>query len=126
HLNLDNCSRVKLLGMNFEVPNLEVLNLSNTPVDDETLYVISKSCRGLLHLILQRCDDVTEKGVKHVVENCTQLKEIDFYGCNKAHFNVVSMVLSRPSLRKVTTPAGSYRLSDADREVLSRQRCFVW
>ncbi|PNX94919.1 F-box/LRR protein [Trifolium pratense] len=66
HLSLNKCSRVKLLGMNFEVPNLaRVLNLSKTPVDDETLYVISKSCRGLLHLILQHCDDVTEKGVKH-------------------------------------------------------------
>jgi len=76
YLNLAYCSRVKLLGMNFVVPKLEVLNLSNTRVTDETLYAISKNCPGLLQLLLQLCDDVTEEGVKDVVENCTKLEEI--------------------------------------------------
>ncbi|KAK2421838.1 F-box/LRR-repeat protein [Trifolium repens] len=57
------------------------LNLSHTQVDDETLYVISKSCRGLLQLSLEDCYFVTEKGVNHVVENCTQLKEINWNDC---------------------------------------------
>jgi F-box/leucine-rich repeat protein 2/20 len=74
HLNLAHCSKVKLLGMNC-VPNLEVLNLSCTKVDDETLYVISKNCRRLLQLLLEACDDVTEKGVKHLLENCTLLRD---------------------------------------------------
>ncbi|MCI13545.1 F-box/LRR-repeat protein [Trifolium medium] len=76
HLNLSHCSRVKLLEMNFKVPKLEVLNLSYTNVDDETLYMISKSCRGLLQLSLKDCIVVTKMGVKHVVENCTQLRLI--------------------------------------------------
>jgi hypothetical protein len=38
HLNLADCVGVKLLGMNFKVPKLEVLDLSCTLVDDETLY----------------------------------------------------------------------------------------
>ncbi|KAK2368748.1 F-box/LRR-repeat protein [Trifolium repens] len=75
HLNLAYCSRVKILGMNFVVPNLEVLDLSFSKVDDETLYVISKNCCGLLQLLLEACDDVTEKGVKHVLENCTLLRD---------------------------------------------------
>ncbi|KAK2420227.1 hypothetical protein P8452_50458 [Trifolium repens] len=75
HLNLAYCSRVKLLEINFVVPNLEVLNLTWTKVDDETLYVISNNCRGLLQLLLEACDDVTEKGVKHVLENCTLLRD---------------------------------------------------
>jgi hypothetical protein len=62
--------------MNFAVPKLEVLKLSRAKVDDEALYVISKNCCGLLELSLEDCDDVTEKGVKHVVENCSQLREI--------------------------------------------------
>ncbi|KAK2366128.1 F-box/LRR-repeat protein [Trifolium repens] len=37
HLNLAR-SKVILLGLNFVVPNLEVLNLSDTKVDDETLF----------------------------------------------------------------------------------------
>ncbi|AES73923.2 F-box/LRR protein [Medicago truncatula] len=77
HLNLSECSRVKLLGMNFAVPKLEVLDLSFTKVDDKTLYAISKNCCGLLQLLLEHCDNVKEKGVKHVVENCTQLREQD-------------------------------------------------
>jgi hypothetical protein len=55
--------------------------LSYTQVDDETLYVISKSCRGLLQLSLEDCYFVTEKGVNHVVENCTQLKDINWNDC---------------------------------------------
>ncbi|CAJ2653765.1 unnamed protein product [Trifolium pratense] len=74
HLNLSFCSNVKLLEMNFEVPKLEVLNLSFTEVDDQTLYVISKSFRGL-QLVLLCCTNVTLKGVEHVVENCTQLRK---------------------------------------------------
>jgi len=124
-LNLARDSRMKLRGMNFEVPKLEVLNLSHTKVDDEALYVISKSCRRLLQLLLERCCDVTEKGVKYVVENCTQLREINLMGCDKVHHNVVaSMVLSRPSLRKIIAPA-RYCFSDRERELFSRQRCLV-
>jgi hypothetical protein len=48
HLNLAHCSKVKLRGVNFEVPKLKVLNLSHTGVDNEELYLISKTCRGFL------------------------------------------------------------------------------
>ncbi|XP_045818219.1 F-box/LRR-repeat protein 2-like [Trifolium pratense] len=78
HLNLAGCLEVKLLGMNFVVPNLEVLNLSYTKVDDETLYVISKNCRGLLQLLLEKCNGVTQKGMQHVLENCTHVLDYSF------------------------------------------------
>ena len=73
HLNLAECSRVKLIGMNFLVPKLEVWNLSSTKVNDKTLSTISKNCRGLLQLLLKHCDNVRDQGLKHVEENCTQL-----------------------------------------------------
>ncbi|CAK8567031.1 unnamed protein product [Lathyrus sativus] len=76
HLNLTSCSRVNLREMNFQVPKLEVLKLSMTNIDDETLCVISKSCCGLLQLDLKHCFNITKKGVKEIVENCTQLREI--------------------------------------------------
>ncbi|XP_058729675.1 uncharacterized protein LOC131601798 [Vicia villosa] len=105
HLNLANCSRVKLLvGMNFELLKLEVLNLSYTAVHDETLFAISKGCRGLLQLNLENCRYVTCKGVKYVVENCTELREINLHNCDKVHRNVSSMLLSSPSLRKIIAP----------------------
>ncbi|KAK2420109.1 F-box/LRR-repeat protein [Trifolium repens] len=97
HLNLAGCSRVNLLGLNFAVPKLEVLNLSDTKVDDETLYVISKSCCGLLQLLLEKCYRVTENGVKHVLEKCTKL-------------------------RKITVP---YSLSDKNRKLFSHHGCQI-
>ncbi|AES86372.1 putative leucine-rich repeat domain, L domain-containing protein [Medicago truncatula] len=98
HLNLSSCRNVKLRGMNFEVLKLETLDLSCSSVDDETLYVISKYCRGLLQLSLQYNQNVTEKGVKHLVENCTQLREIKLEGCYKVHSSL--LCYTQPSLLK--------------------------
>lgn len=53
-----------------------MLDLSHINVDDKTLYEISKSCRGLLQLMLMECEYVTKKGIKSVVENCTQCRVI--------------------------------------------------
>ncbi|GAU49385.1 hypothetical protein TSUD_177340 [Trifolium subterraneum] len=101
HLNL---SGLNPLRINF-VLTLEVLNLSNSGIDDSTLYMISKSCSGLLQFALRNCVDVTEKGVMQVVENCTQLREINLHGCSKVAADVVdSMISIRPSLRKIAAP----------------------
>jgi F-box/leucine-rich repeat protein 2/20 len=124
HLNLTSCLRVKLHGMNFEIPQLKVLNLSYTGIDDKTLYVISKSCCGLLQLLLESCKNVTENGVEHVLENCTELREINLGYCNKVFVSIVDMVILRPSLRKITAPP-YYRLSDENKELLSRHGCLV-
>jgi len=125
HLDLTYCE-VKLHGLNFEVPNLEVLNLSYTYVDDEALKAISMKCRGLLQLSLEDCCNVREKGVKHVIENCTQLREINLKGCDKVHSNIVAlMVFSRPSLRKITAPP-HYCFDYEEMKVFSRQGCLVY
>ncbi|XP_058722180.1 uncharacterized protein LOC131593666 [Vicia villosa] len=95
-LDLNGCDDIS-----GKVPQLEVLNLSYTRVDDKTLYEVSKSCHGLLQLKLAYCNYVTKKGMIHVVENCTKLKEIDLRYCNKVEaYVVVSKVLSRSSLKK--------------------------
>ncbi|GAU47710.1 hypothetical protein TSUD_177150 [Trifolium subterraneum] len=97
-LDLNSCD------ISEEVLTLEVLSLSNSGIDDSSLYMISKSCSGLLQLDLTNCLDVTEKGVMQVVANCTQLREIYLQGCSKVAADVDSMVYIRPSLRKITTP----------------------
>ncbi|MCH80028.1 F-box/LRR-repeat protein [Trifolium medium] len=78
-----------------EVPKLEVLNLSNTNVNDETLYVISKSCCGLLQLLLKDCYGVTEKAVKYVAENCTKLREISVEGCSRVKLLGMNFVVPK-------------------------------
>ncbi|KEH25538.1 putative F-box domain, leucine-rich repeat domain, L domain-containing protein [Medicago truncatula] len=125
HLNLA-CTCVTLDGLNFEVPKLEVLNLSYTGVFDEILYEISKNCRGLLQLLLQCCHNVRDKGVMHVVGNCLQLKEINLRRCHRVHANIVDdMVFSRPSLSKIKTPPG-FDLCSKNRELFLRNGCLVY
>ncbi|CAL5210464.1 unnamed protein product [Lathyrus oleraceus] len=94
-LDLSDCD-----GISEKVHQLELLDLSGTLVNDKTLYEISKSCPGLLQLLLRCCYYVTKKGVMCVVESCTQLKEIDLTNCSDVHADVVSMVSSRPSLKQ--------------------------
>jgi F-box/leucine-rich repeat protein 2/20 len=128
HLNLSYCHKVNLHGLNFEVPTLEVLNLSRTRIDDKTLYAISKSCSRLLQLNLEGCFLVTAKGVKQVIENCTRLKEINLRYCdNMADPDVdkwLAMVLSRPSLRKIVAPS-HFRPYDTKWKPLSDHGCFL-
>ena len=59
-----------------------------------------------------------------MVENCTQLREIDLGGCDKVHANVVaSMVLSRLSLRKIGAPP-SFDLRYT-KKLFSHHGCYV-
>ncbi|CAK8574518.1 unnamed protein product [Lathyrus sativus] len=123
-LNLANCSKVKTLGRNFGVSKLEVLNLSDTQVDDEALYVISKCCRQLSQLNLKWCEYVTEKGVKHVINNCAYMREINLRGCFKVHYSFVASMALRPSLKKITTPS-RYELNKKERKLFSQHGCHV-
>ncbi|PNX85345.1 F-box/LRR-repeat protein [Trifolium pratense] len=117
---------MNLLRMNFEAPKLEVLDLSHTDVICGTLYVISKNCPGLLHLFLRYCPGVTEVGVNIVLENCTQLREIDLTGCHQVNSNFLSsMISSRPSLRKIIAPPGFDFKDKKKKRLFLYQGCFV-
>ncbi|KAJ1410062.1 Leucine-rich repeat, cysteine-containing subtype [Sesbania bispinosa] len=125
HLSLAAWSGVELLGLNFEVPKLEVLNFSGSQIGDEVLFVISKCCCRLLKLDLECCSSVTAEGVRKVVENCTQLREINLRSCAKVATTIVAwMVFSRPSLRKIMAPP-RFRPSDSLKELLLRHGCLV-
>ena len=52
---------MKLHSINFVVPKLEVLDLSGTTIDDETLHVISENCCGLLQIIIGHYFNVTSQ-----------------------------------------------------------------
>ncbi|RHN69101.1 putative leucine-rich repeat domain, L domain-containing protein [Medicago truncatula] len=102
HFKFVRCRQANLCLINYEASKLEVLNLSNSRIDDKVLYVISMICPRLLQLDLQFCNDVTEKGVRLVVEKCIHLREINLQNCRKVSGNIVSWItFSRPSLRKI-------------------------
>ncbi|RHN68620.1 putative leucine-rich repeat domain, L domain-containing protein [Medicago truncatula] len=89
----------------FEVSKLEVLNLSDSRIDDGALYAISKSCPRLLHLDLEGCHHVTEKGVRLVLDKCIHLRELNLEYCRKVSADTVAkMILLRPSLREIIAP----------------------
>ncbi|XP_045830772.1 F-box/LRR-repeat protein 14-like [Trifolium pratense] len=106
HLNLTASSIIPLSRiMNFQLPTLEVLNLSYSTADNQTLNVLTKTCTRILQLSLGYCDRVTDKGVKSVLQNCIQLREINLKYCQRVvHLNVDSMLLLRPSLTKIMLP----------------------
>jgi hypothetical protein len=87
YLDLAGCSNLKMM-IHFEVPKLKVLDLSMTSVNDDALFVISKNGHGILELLLENCHDVTEKGVRHVVENCA-LQEINLGNCSNVNSDVL-------------------------------------
>ena len=124
HFNIAFHPEPKLIWTNFEASKLEVLNLSHTRVGDEELYMIPKSFPRLLHLNLEHCHDVTEKGVWLVVENCIHLREINLHCCYKVSADIVAkMILLRPSLRKIIAPP-DFRARDYDKKLLYEQ-CLV-
>ncbi|PNX98904.1 F-box/LRR-repeat protein [Trifolium pratense] len=115
--------RLEPLRMNFKVSTLEVLNLSRSKINDKSLNVISKSCFRLLQLDLSCCLNVTEKGVRQALENCTQLREINLTYCTKVAVDVVdSMLFIRPTLRKITPPP-HFCCTESKRKLFSSLGC---
>ncbi|MED6171606.1 hypothetical protein PIB30_042205 [Stylosanthes scabra] len=111
--------------VNFKVPTLFVLNLSQLGITNEEISLISKSCYNLKELKLDYCYKITASGVKQVVKNCKQLRMISLYYFKKVSSNIISwMVLARPSLRKITAPRCSRHIV-AQRDYFLRHGCFV-
>ncbi|CAJ1951367.1 unnamed protein product [Sphenostylis stenocarpa] len=105
HLSLVNTG-MKVFEIDFEVSNLEVLNLSGSRIEDEALSVISRRCSGLLLLDIQSCWHVTPKGVREVVENCRTLKELNLKNCKMVSDDFVAWLeFTKPSLRTIVTPS---------------------
>lgn len=114
------------LHLEFELPKLKVLSLMFSGIDDDALAMIGKRCCGLLKLDLAGCLSLTSKGVKEVVENCKELKEINLKWCNKFSADIVPwMVFSRPSLKKIVPPS-RFVLTERQRNLFLRHGCVVY
>ncbi|XP_022714758.1 F-box/LRR-repeat protein 3-like [Durio zibethinus] len=124
-LEISRCEGVKNLEIDFELPKLEVLEAEGLGITDEALTLIGKSCCRLSHLNLEGCLNVTARGVEGVVVKCKALKEMNLRWCNNVSVDIVVwMVLSRPSLRKITPPCGSVPTVN-QREFFLRHGCLV-
>ncbi|XP_028795319.1 F-box/LRR-repeat protein 3-like [Neltuma alba] len=94
HLSLAGCAAVTGFEIGFELPKLEVMNLSQSRIDDEALSIVSKTCCGLTHLELQNCFNVTSNGVRYVVGKCTRLRDINLKHCNKVSADIIPWMSS--------------------------------
>lgn len=94
-------------------------------INDEALASIGKRCGRLSRLNLEGCLNVTARGVEGVIVNCKALKEMNLRWCNNVSVDIVAwMVLSRPSLRKITLPCGSVPTAN-QRNFFLRHGCLV-
>ncbi|KAF8407204.1 hypothetical protein HHK36_006331 [Tetracentron sinense] len=124
-LEVNGCGRVRNLGKSLEFSKLEVLHAAGSGFNDEGLSMVGQSCRGLLHLNLEGCLGVTTRGVKEVVGSCKVLREMSLKNCSNVSIDVlVWMVFTRPSLRKIISPAG-FVPTEKQRDLLLRHGCLV-
>ncbi|KAJ2454212.1 alpha-1,6- mannosyltransferase [Coemansia sp. RSA 2336] len=63
------------------MPNLELLDVSDTEADNKLLIALAQSNPQLKHLSLDRCIDVTDQGIELLVEKCKNLEVISIKNC---------------------------------------------
>ncbi|GAV91025.1 LRR_6 domain-containing protein [Cephalotus follicularis] len=124
HLNMNHCNGIKGFNIDFDLPKLEVLEVEGSVMNDDALAAIGKKCCGLLCLHLQGCLNVTRRGVKHVVENCRALREINLKQCIIDGDLVAWMVSARPSLRHII-PLWGFVPTENLRGFFLRHGCLV-
>ena len=56
---------------------MTILKLGSTTIPDMTLIALTKNAPNLEHLELQKCERITEFGLKNVLENNKELKLLD-------------------------------------------------
>ncbi|KAI6706757.1 hypothetical protein NL676_009719 [Syzygium grande] len=98
------------LCIDFELPQLEVLQAEGLKLNNKQLAAFISRCCHLKHLDLQKCVYLSTKGVEKVVKNCNTLREINLRDCHNVRDDVPFldwMVSVRPSLRRIVPPRGS-------------------
>ncbi|XP_031285253.1 F-box/LRR-repeat protein 2-like [Pistacia vera] len=124
HLEIYFCRQLNNLGIDFELPKLEVLLASASGLNEDGLTTIANNCGRLLYLNLDKCLNVTTNGVVKVVVNCISLREINLKWSNVNVGIVAWMVFTRPSLRKIIPPGG-FTPSDNQRSYFFNHGCLV-
>lgn len=124
-LEIKVCRAVFDLGIDLELPKLEVLRASGSALNDHALKMIANTCSRILHLDLDNCLNVTTSGVKEVVEHCRTLREINLRWCDEVNVDIVAwMVFSRPSLRKIIPPCG-FAPTESQKNFFLHHGCLV-
>ncbi|GAB4850045.1 hypothetical protein Ancab_029343 [Ancistrocladus abbreviatus] len=122
-IHMSGCTQIKHLGLDADLPKLQVLRVSGSGLNDEGLVTVGKRCHELLYLDLMYCNAVTSRGVKEVIKNCIKLREINLNFCrNMGHDILAWMVFTRPSLKKIVPPQGLV-LTEGEKSLFLQHGC---
>lgn len=82
-LNVASCARIceGTTQWACKLPQVEVLTLSGSPIDDQVLHLIATHSRRLASLNLCRCTLVQDPAVAAIVTKCTSLTVLLLAGC---------------------------------------------
>eukprot|EP01018_Ginkgo_biloba_P039699 Gb_06464 [translate_table: standard] len=124
-LYLKGCRQVMSLGIDVGFKNLEQLQVEGSGFTDTGLVAIGRSCRHLLRLSLEGCLRITESGLRRVMEDCRELRQVNLKNCKCINLDALAwMVFSRPSLRKLVPPSSC--VSEGQKALLLRHGCEVF
>ncbi|GKB97518.1 leucine-rich repeat domain, L domain-like protein [Tanacetum coccineum] len=85
-LNLSNCSYVSDIGITSiasGLPLLCIIHLSNCSISDSGLEIITKLCKYLEVVDLSWCQNITDRGIWSLNQNCHQVRALNVCGCVK-------------------------------------------
>ncbi|XXG51972.1 hypothetical protein AAC387_Pa03g0410 [Persea americana] len=127
-LRIDRCRKVRNLGSDLQFSKLEVLMASASGIEDEGLEMIGRGCQRLRILDVNGCLEVTEKGLRQLLESdssCKVLRKLNLEKCCDLSADFLAwMVSSRPSLRTIILSSGSLPTLKS-RDLFLKHGCLV-
>lgn len=107
YLKICGLRNIRNLCIDFELPQLEVLQAEDLKLSEEQLAAFISRCCHLKYLDLVHRVHLSTEGVEKVVKNCSTLREINLRNCHNVRDDVPFldwMVSVRPSLRRIVPP----------------------
>ncbi|XP_074314868.1 F-box/LRR-repeat protein 14-like [Silene latifolia] len=124
-LVLNQCRHLRFCREQAKASKLEKLVAMYSGINDEILAMIGRNSPGLLYLDLEECKNVTEKGVKAVIESCKRLRYLNLSGCLNVNVDVLEYIVqNEPSLRRLVSPSCKYPKED-DQKYFLQRNCLV-
>lgn len=78
---LESCTDLPSELFSCSWPNLSVLHIRTSTIDDTTLATIARGCQSLCEIKLLSCADITDDGVIKIASSCSMLKVLDVHSC---------------------------------------------
>ncbi|KMT00583.1 hypothetical protein BVRB_9g218820 [Beta vulgaris subsp. vulgaris] len=125
NLVLQGCHRLKVSRIDQNISKLEMLGARTSGINGAMLVIIGRMCPGLVHFDLERCDNLTEEGVKEVVRLCKRLRYLSLSSCANLDIGIIAWIVNNSkSLRKLVSPSHTYPDEEKQKQFL-QQGCFV-